>query len=891
VTRRRRGGAPHAAAEAGPSPRSTVALEDAGETPILREYRSVKERHPDAIVLARLGDFFELFGEDAERAAPILGVALTGRAFGNAGRLPMCGVPVHATTGYLRRLLAAGLRVVLWDQVEEPSGRGLVRREVTRVLSAGTVLEDAFLDPVRAVRCVALAPLPGRVGLAALEASTGDLQLCELAGGLDGSALAEECERLAAAELLLPEGCEAPAELAPRAVRSTLPGSLFDPARGAERLREATGTASLRGIGVEGLSAACAAAGAALAYCERSRIVVGDGWLRVRHRVLGEVMRLDPPTRRNLELLGPLGGGGPGLLQLVDRTRTPMGARLLRSRLQEPLLGVEPIRARLDAVACLARDREARHRLGEALGGLRDLERLVGRCVQRLASPRDLAAVRAACEALPRVAAAAGAGESPLLGAAAAGCAAPAGLAERLAAVLVEDPPAHARDGGSVRPGADAELDGLRSAGEGARGYIAGLEETERRRTGIRSLRVGYNRVFGYYLEVPNAHRDTVPDDYIRKQTLVGAERYITPALKEQETIVLGVRDRALARELEVLEGCTALVGGHAAALLAAAGCVAELDVSRALAEAADELAWTRPLVDESTVLEIEAGRHPLVEHSLPTGAFVANDCVLDGGTTPIVILTGPNMAGKSTYLRQVALVVLLAQVGCFVPARRARIGVCDRIFTRVGAHDDLAAGLSTFMVEMTETAAILNTATPRSLVILDEIGRGTSTYDGLSIAQAVVEHLHESPQLRCRTLFATHYHELTALAARLPRLRNARVEVVEEGDSVTFLHRIVEGGADRSYGIHVARLAGIPGGVVRRARELLVELESQRPLGPSAPPAAQLSLPLPVPPHPVVEELGRLDLEGLTPLAALNKLAEWRERVAVSGAPPDGAR
>ncbi|HEX3605505.1 MAG TPA: DNA mismatch repair protein MutS [Candidatus Dormibacteraeota bacterium] len=882
MTRRRRGGAPHATAgeEAAPAPRSTVTLDDAGETPILRQYRAVKACHPDAVVLARLGDFFEMFGEDAERAAPILGVALTGRAFGNAGRLPMCGVPVHALTGYLRRLLDAGVRTVLWDQVEEPTGRGLVRREVTRVLSAGMVLEDAFLDPARAVRCVALAPLPGRVGIAALEASTGHLQLCELPGGLDSAALAEECERLAAAELLLPEGLEPPAALAPRAARSTLPGSLFDPVRGAERLREATGTASLRGLGVEGQGAAIAAAGAVLAYCERSRVATGGGWLRVRPRALGSVMRLDPPARRNLELLGPLGGGGPGLLQLVDRTRTAMGARLLRARLQEPLLEVEPIRARLDAVAALVTGRASRHRLGEALAGVRDLERLVGRCVQRLASPRDLGGVRAACELLPAARAALPAEPGALLTAAGAGCEAPAGLAERLAAVLVDDPPAHARDGGAVRPGADAELDSLLAAGEGARTYIAGLEEEERRRTGIRSLRVGYNRVFGYYLEIPNAHRDSVPGDYIRKQTLVGAERYITPALKEQETVVLGVRERAVARELEVLEECTALVAGHAPELLAAAACVAELDVSRALADTADDLGWTRPEVDTSAVLEIDAGRHPLVENSLPAGAFVANDCVLDGATTPIVILTGPNMAGKSTYLRQTALITLLAQVGSFVPAGRARVGVCDRIFTRVGAHDDLSAGLSTFMVEMTETAAILNTASPRSLVILDEIGRGTSTYDGLSIAQAVVEHLAEAPQLRCRTLFATHYHELTALAGRLPRVRNARVEVVEEGDSVTFLHRIVEGGADRSYGIHVARLAGVPGGVVARARELLAEMESARPLGPRSAPSAQLSLPLPVPTHPVVEELGRLDLDGLTPLAALNMLALWRQRV-----------
>jgi DNA mismatch repair protein MutS len=447
--------------------------------------------------------------------------------------------------------------------------------------------------------------------------------------------------------------------------------------------------------------------------------------------------------------------------------------------------------------------------------------------------------------------------------------------------VLVDEPPGTARDGGAIREGADAELDSLHAAGGDARTFIATLEARERERTGIRSLKVGYNRVFGYYIEVPNAHAGSVPDDYVRKQTLVGCERYITPQLKEQETVVLHARERALAREAELLRDCARQVAESAQPLLAAAAAVAALDVAQSLACVAGEEGWARPEVDGSVVLEVVAGRHPLVERSLPAGAFVPNDIRLDGDGEQVVILTGPNMAGKSTYLRQAALIVLLAQVGSFVPAEAARIGVCDRIFTRVGAHDDLAAGLSTFMVEMAETAAILNAATPRSLVILDEIGRGTSTYDGLSIAQAVVEHIHDAPHLRCRTLFATHYHELTALAERLPRARNARVEVVEEGDHVTFLHRIVEGGADRSYGIHVARLAGVPGSVLVRARQLLADLEAQRPLGPAATVADQLALPLPAPVlHPVVEELQQLDLDGLSPLAALNKLAEWRERL-----------
>ena len=884
MTKRGRVAAPHLTQPATRERRETVGLDEAGSTPILREYRAVKERVPDAIVLARLGDFYEMFGADAETAAPILGVALTGRSFGHSGRLNMCGVPHHAVTGYIRRLLDAGLRVALWDQVGTPGEDGagkLVRREITRVLSPGMVLDDEYLQPGTAVRCVALHAVPGRVGVAAFDASTGELQMCEVSGGLDSAALAEECERLGAAELLLPDGVPVPATLAPGAPRTVLPPGLFDASRGAERLREVTGTASLRGLGVEHLTVAQGAAGAIVAYCERSRLRLEPGFLRVRERRTAEVMRLDAPTRRNLELLAPLGGTGASLAQLLDHTRTPMGARLLRTRLQEPLIEPAAIERRLAAVASLVADRDARAQLREALAGVRDLERLVGRCVQALASPRDLGAVRAACEALPDCASAVATLSSDELDAAVRALRAPEGLVEHLQATLVDEPPATAREGGAIRPGADAELDSLHAAGGDARTFIATLEERERERTGIRSLKVGYNRVFGYYIEVANAHGDNVPADYVRKQTLVGCERYITPQLKEQETVVLNARERALAREAELLRDCAARVANHAEELLRAAAAVAVLDVAQSLAEVADDEDWVLPQVDDSAVLEIEAGRHPLVERSLRAGDFVPNDTLLDADAAQVVILTGPNMAGKSTYLRQTALIVLLAQIGSLVPASAARIGVCDRIFTRVGAQDDLAAGLSTFMVEMAETAAILNAATRRSLVVLDEIGRGTSTYDGLSIAQAVVEHLHDAPHLRCRTLFATHYHELTALAERLPRARNARVEVVEEGDHVTFLHRIVPGGADRSYGIHVARLAGVPGSVLLRARQLLADLEAQRPLGPLPSMADQLSLPLAAPAlHPVVEELQQLDLDGLSPLAALNKLAEWRQRI-----------
>jgi len=876
VTTHQREPAPHLAAAARPGAPPTINLDEAGDTPILREYRLVKAEHPDAIVLARLGDFYEMFGADAEIAAPIIGVQLTGRGFGSAGRLPMCGVPHRAVTGYLRRLLDAGRSVVLWDQVGEVVAGRLVRREVTRVLSPGTIIDADLLDEQRTARLVALAPVHGRVGLAALDAAGGELWLSEIVGDLAAPALRDELERLDVAELVTPQDIEIPETLAAAATRVSLPAALFDRGRAQERLRDHVGVAGWHGLGAGEMAAALSAAGAVLAFCERSRIALPDGFLRVANRGDGDFMRLDPPTRRNLELVAA-SGGGPSLAQLLDHTRTPMGARLLRRRVGEPLVEAEAIRRRLDTVASLVAQRDCREALAVRLAGIRDLERLAGRAAQGTSSPRDLGAVRDVCAALPdlgRLLRQAG-GE---LAEQADACVAPPALTQHLTKLLADELPASGRDGGSIREGADAELVNLAAQGASAREYIGSLESRERQRTGVRALKVGYNRIFGYYLEVPNAQRESVPADYVRKQTLVGAERYITGDLKEQETIVLHVRERMVARELELLSGCTQMVADHAGELLAAAAAIAMADVAQSLAGHAHDQGWTRPDIDTSTVIDIDAGRHPLVERSMGRNRFIANETGLDA-VQRIVVLTGPNMAGKSTYLRQVALITLLAQVGSFVPAERARIGVCDRIFTRVGAHDDLAGGLSTFMVEMSETAAILRQATERSLVILDEIGRGTSTYDGLSIAQAIVEHIHDAPQLNCRTLFATHYHELTALAEWLPRVSNARVEVADDGETITFLHRIVPGGADRSYGIHVGKLAGLPAGVLQRARQLLHELEAQRPLEAHGSGAAQLDLGIGVGGHAVLEALLEIEVEELTPLAALNKLAELRAR------------
>jgi DNA mismatch repair protein MutS len=865
------------------APHTTLDLETAGDTPILREYRAVKADHPDAIVLARLGDFFEMFGDDAEGAAPILGVQLTGRGFGAAGRLPMCGVPHQAISQHIRKLLDAGRRVAIWDQVGEVVSGRLVRRAVTRVLSPGMVVEADLLEPAAVSRCVALFGSHGRVGVAAFDPNTQHLELFEVDGDLGSAVVADELARLDASELLVEDTTPIPPALAALAPLTPLAAAVFDTTRAEERMRRATGAVSLDGLGVAAVPAALRAAGAVLAYCERAHIVISQELLRIAIRTPEGAMRLDAHTRANLELFTRLGERGTSLLQLLDATRTPMGTRMLRARLQEPLTGVDPIEERLDSIQALLDDRDGRRHLREALAEMRDLERLVARCVQGMATPRDLGAVRDTCAALDATGMAARAITAGAeISHAAEGCRAPDGLRERLDALLCDELPANASDGGAVRPGADSDLDNLRAAGSTARTYLAALETSERERTGIRSLRVGYNRVFGYFIEVPNAHRDRVPDDYARKQTLAGAERFVTPDLKEHEAIVLHARERAVAREQELLAGAAADVAIHARALADAAAAAATLDVAQSLATVAEEEHWVRPAIDASTTLRIIGGRHPLVERTLGPGRFVPNDVHLDDHAR-IVVLTGPNMAGKSTYLRQAASIVLLAQIGSYVPATEATIGVCDRIFTRIGAHDDLSGGLSTFMVEMAETAAILRQATERSLVILDEIGRGTSTYDGVSIAQAVVEYLHDAPQLNCRTLFATHFHELTVLATHLARVRNARVEVVEQGADITFLHRIVPGGADRSYGVHVAKLAGIPGGVLVRARQLLATQERDRPLGGNGEHGSdQLTLSITdAAPNPVMSELASLDIDGMTPIAALNKLAELHERAS----------
>lgn len=850
------------------------------QSPVLQQYLAAKAEHPDAVLLFRLGDFFETFQEDAQIAHQVLGITLTSRDFGRAGRHPMAGFPQHAAEGYIAKLLTAGHRVAVCDQVEEASAaKGLVRREVVRVLTPGTVVEGALLDPARENPLVALAWDDERIGIALLEVSTGRIELTELPVA-QLALLSEVLARIAPSEVLVADE----AESAVAAWRSggaeawnlsVLETWRFEATRGRQRALEALGVSSLRGFDCDDLGPALGALGAALDYLARNRLQLPKEVIRLRRARVESSMHLDAPTIANLELVESLGGGGRGLLGQMDRTRSPMGARRLRAWLLSPLIDVDAIEARLGAVEALVTDADLRARLEHELRRVRDLERLTTRTSQGRAAPRDLGAIRDSLPALQQL-------FEVLVGVSGDALAGPRegirpepAIAKTLDAALEDSLPATTAEGGIVRPGFDARLDELRNSIHEAQAWIAGLEQRERDATGIKGLKVGFNRVFGYYLEISNANRLPIPERYQRKQTLAGAERYLTPELKEKESVVLNGEQAIFAREREVFTELCAEVARSAKGLLRSAEAIGELDALVSLAAAAIEHGWARPVVFDGYDIEIRGGRHPLVEAALGAGNFVANDLDLheDGR---LLLLTGPNMAGKSTYLRQCGILVLLAQVGSFVPAASARVGIVDRVFTRVGAHDSIATGLSTFMVEMVESANILHHATGRSLLVIDEIGRGTSTYDGISIAQAVVEHIHDAPGLGCKTLFATHFHELTALAETLPGLRNHRVEVSEVGGRVTFLHRIVPGGADRSYGIHVAEIAGLPNGVTARAREVLRALEEARPLAGATGVRDQLSLPMEVT-HPIVRELADIEIESLSPLEALNQLARLK--------------
>ena len=888
-----------------------------GETPLMRQYWRIKDRHPGTILLFRMGDFYETFEADAVLVADVLGITLTRRGNGAAEDTPLAGFPHHALDQYLPRLVQAGHRVAVCEQLEDPKlARKLVKRDVVEVVTPGVAFMDSLLAPKHAHYLAAVhfepAPRgPARAGFAFVDASTGEFQLTEV----DESELPALLESVAPAEVLVDRRMrDRLASLRAGAAYAVTPQEDwafgFDFAY--ETLLRHFRTHSLKGFGVDDLRAGLTAAGAALHYLGETQKGRLPHVRRLQRYQAEDYLLLDGATRRNLELTGSRADGrrDGSLVGVLDETLTPMGGRLLRSWLMRPLRDVARINARLDAVEALGDSGRQRASLREALRLVGDLERLCGKVCTGRATPRDLVAMKQSLRQVPVVKEILAATPMPALASVGESLSACDELVERISTALVDEPPAKVDAGGYIRPGFSDALDELRSIAQGGRDYLDRLQVDEARRTGIPSLKVGYNRVFGYFLEITNAHRERVPADYIRKQTLVGAERYVTPALKEYEEKILGAQERMVELEARLFGELRASVASDVESVQANAALLARLDVIGGFAEVAGRHGYVRPAVDDSLDLEIEDGRHPVVEQLLPAGEpFVPNSVHLrapagggdDDGPGQIHLVTGPNMAGKSVALRQTGLIVLLAQVGSFVPAARARVGVVDALYTRVGASDNLAAGESTFLVEMNETANILNNATVRSLVLLDEVGRGTSTFDGLSIAWAVVEHLHEHPGSAARTLFATHYHELTALAETLPRVRTFRVQVQEHDGRVVFLHRLVPGSADHSYGIEVARMAGLPPAVVRRAAEVLAHLEAHdvaaelgvagapadrgdglptRRRGAGEVPAASPPVAL-VAPDPVAEEvlerLRRIDVDRITPVEALMVLVELR--------------
>jgi len=878
----------------------------------MRQYYKAKEQNPDALLMFRMGDFYEMFGEDAKVASREMDVVLTSRAPAKGQpRIPMCGVPHHAVDSYLARLIKKGYRVAICEQMEDPAkAKGLVKREVIRVVTPGTVLDTALLEDKANNWLVAVVREGDRYGLAAVDGSTGDFLATEVSGEDGGNGpeemLLSQLERLSPSEIILPgdlfEDSEFRSLLGQRVGAAVHRGSdlAFTGEAAGRILREQFKVVSLEGYGLEGRALATGAAGAAVDYLretQRGALAHLRGLTFVGE---DQFMVLDGTAQRNLELVRSLRDGTTRgtMLGVLDRTMTAMGGRLLRRRLLQPLMDVEAIQLRLDQVEALVGATIPRGDLREALSDLHDLERLASRVASGYATPRDLGALRGSLEVVPRVReAAASVGEEAIAELAGGLDELPElrGLLER---ALVDNPPAQVAKGGIVRAGYSEQLDEIRAGVKGSKEWISRLQDVERARTGIKSLRVGYNKVFGYYIEVSKTNLSLVPEDYQRKQTLANAERFITEELKRYEEMVLSADEKIQALEEELFEDLKARAAEHVGQLMATARTAAELDVAASMAEVATKRAYTRPEVDRSSVIKIRGGRHPVLETLMPEGEFVPNDTDLDGDSVQIALITGPNMAGKSTYMRQVALIVIMAQMGSYVPAARAQAGMVDRVFTRVGAADDLTRGQSTFMVEMIETATILNCSTDRSLLILDEIGRGTSTFDGLSIAWAVVEHVHATS--RAKTLFATHYHQLTDLDRVLPRLRNYHFTAEERGGEVVFLRKVVDGSTDRSYGIQVAALAGLPREVLDRASDILESIESKNAIsvrtqrheaGPRSiqtvlfdPEGRSAGGTGPAEPSPIEEEIRNVDVMNITPLQALVMLSELKAKLPREG-------
>jgi DNA mismatch repair protein MutS len=864
----------------------------------MRQYFDAKREHRDAILFFRMGDFYEMFFEDALIASRALDIALTSRSKDGAGTaIPMCGVPFHAVDGYLTRLVRKGFRVAICEQVEDPrKARGVVRREVIRVVSPGTLTDAGYLDarePAFILALVANGASPVTIGVSLLDLSTGEFTSAEYGGTGAPRALADEIAVLAPREILIPEDFppDMLTALAPISLTVTrAPAWIFDAESARRSLLDQLRAQALTGYGLDGRRAAVRAAGGLVSHLRATQKVDLAHVRSIRFQAGADHLVMDPSTLRHLEIVEGADGTRAGsLLHELDRTVSAMAGRLLRSWLLRPLCALEPIRDRLDAVEDFAFRTRDRGKFRDDLKGLLDLERLLARIVLGTAGPRDLGSLRSSLMLVPRLRQHLAEFQAPLVTALVAAIDDLPELCERLHQALGDELPLFARDGGFIKDGFDAGLDQVREIARSGRRTIVEMEDRERARTGIASLKIRFNRVFGYYIEVSRSNLGAVPADYHRKQTIAGGERFITPALKEYEEKVLGADERSLEKELALFEALRAEVAAEATRIQETARALATLDVLAALAETATVCNYTKPQVDDGDELTLVDARHPVVERS-SQDAFVPNDVALNGATEQLVILTGPNMGGKSTYLRQTAVIAVMAQTGSFVPARQARIGLVDRVFARVGASDDIARGRSTFMVEMQETANILHHATERSLVILDEIGRGTSTYDGLSIAWAVAEHLASNARARPRTLFATHYHELTDLTDALPGVVNYHVSAREVNDDVVFLRKVVRGRSDRSYGIQVARLAGLPPSVVGRAREILQALErdelahagrpsmTSRGIGPQN----QLGLFQTGPPvdDSLARQLRAADLDRITPIDALNLLAALKKNL-----------
>ncbi|MEW6530111.1 MAG: DNA mismatch repair protein MutS [Thermodesulfobacteriota bacterium] len=864
-------------------------------TPMMRQYREQKQRHPDAILLFRMGDFYEMFFEDAKKASQILEIALTTRDKNKDESVPMCGFPHHSASAYISRLLAAGERVAVCDQVEDPRhAQGIVRREITRVLTPGLTEEPGTLKADENHFVVAVVPRGEALGIAAFDLSTGDLLVTETS---EPDQALQELRRLDPKEIVLPEN------LPPdHFTHTALDGSFYvhqvdewmaEPRNCVETLREQYSVQSLDGFGLQADSALVLAAGTMINYVRQTRPDAPSHIKPPRVYHLGNYMVLDLGTRRNLEILRNIRDGSTRgtLVHLLDRTCTPMGARLLRYWISYPLLDVKEIDRRSDTVGRLADETLVRQGIREVLKEIGDLERIAGKISLRSVGPRDLVHLKESAEKIPQISAILNDTHTDLLDQIRE-MDDLSYVAHAISAVLVDSPPVSLRDGGVIRPGYDEELDELRGISTHGKEWIAGIEARERERTGIPNLKVGYNKVFGYYIEVTRSHQAKVPPEYVRKQTLVNAERYITEDLKEYELKVLNAQDRILELEEAIFSRLRMQLQEVIPRIQATAHLIATLDVLVSLAETAAVRGYIRPEVHDRDEIRITEARHPVVETFEGLETFVPNDVLLNRSSDQILIITGPNMAGKSTYMRQVALIVLMAQIGSFVPAKEASIGMVDRIFTRIGAADYLTFGQSTFMVEMNETADILHNASPRSLVLLDEVGRGTSTFDGLSIAWAVTEYLHDRQDGGPRTLFATHYHELVDLGLVKDRVRIYTFSVKEWKDQIVFLRKIVPGGSSRSYGIQVARLAGIPDLVIHRAKEILANLEKEE-LDPGGRPrlskgsqaqkgpadgAMQAEL-FGYPGDDLLKELEKIDPDTLTPLEALTRIADWKGR------------